>query len=267
MIKHSNKSVFSLRKKHFMNKFPLITKESISCPNDHKTIQKSNCPKEIKITSNLNKSIKCKQRNSSSRIEHSEPRVQKSISSKSIFISSFKTSNIYQFHSSLLKLNKKKFKQNLLNVKTLNKLNYSETQPNVLTHNKTEEIDNKIQSFIIKKTEETKFNQRFLSKNTKGEEKKLLTNEIKRLQQKTYLHTNNSRRSLPKLTNKSYRQRSEQNETKFLIHNQINKISYIKVLNPFFELNREGKIPVLMEDGHCLLSLLNDSFRYLHNKK
>jgi hypothetical protein len=192
--------------------------------------------------------------------------------------SQLKAPDIYRFHSKLIEPTRKKYLlrnnslKNIINPKKLfnellddNNNNELEDKQNNIesddvnnnNNSKQNNISNtdKQKEFFIKQKKRFLFNQKFFIKKTSPDCRKILTHEIIQAKGKLGLNKQNhpyNEMQLPKRIDKP------------LIIRHLERYFYIRKKNPLLEINNEGKLPAMLDDGAYMQMLLNDEF---HNIK
>ena len=190
--------------------------------------------------------------------------------------SQLKAPDIYQFHSKIIGPNRKKYLlrnnslKNIINPKKLfnelldnnNELedkenNIESDDVNNNNNSKQNNIENteKQRDIFMKQKKRFLFNKKFFVKKTTPECKKILTHEIIQAKGKLGLNKQNhpyNELQLPKRIDKP------------LIIKHLERYFYIGKKNPLLEINNEGKLPAMLDDGAYMQMLLNAEF---HNIK
>ena len=168
-----------------------------------------------------------------------------------------KIPDIYQFHSKVVRENKKKY---FINNTREDIANYNKLLMDILSKKNQDENKNdlfsngdkgKHWSIVHEQNMKNMFNRKFFLRKTPKDLKKIISEEINKAKMKLGLDKDGHRYNEIQL--------EKGTEVPSVVKN-LERYHYVGKENPLLEINREGKLPSMVDDGAYMQMLLNDGF-------
>lgn len=177
-----------------------------------------------------------------------------------------KIPDIYQFHSKLINANKQKY---IINSSREDIMNHNKLLMDILSsknNNQHEDKNNMLNvrdkdkhwSILHEQNMKHMFNKKFFLKKTPKDLKKILSKEITSAKTKLGLDRDSHRYNEIQF--------AKANEVPSIVKH-LEKYHYVGKENPLLEINREGKLPSMVDDGAYMQMLLNDGFNNIKHDK
>ena len=178
-----------------------------------------------------------------------------------IFVSQLKVPDMFQFHNKIVKASQKKYldRTNSVDISVsnfdemLNEEGNNVNNNNIrsLFYKKSNESKSTQNIFDVcrKKCEEKKIEMHFIKKRVPQPIKKILVKEVlDTRQKKNYKYSQINKKTKPQMS---------------LCLQKLKHYFYISKQNPVLEINKEGKLPNIIDDGALMNKLLVDGFKQI----
>ena len=176
-----------------------------------------------------------------------------------------KIPDIYQFHSKLIHENKQKY---IINSSREDILNHNKLLMDILSKKNNQHDDKndmfnerdkgKYWSIVHEQNMKNMFNKKFFLKKTPKDLKMIISKEINKAKTKLGLDKDNHRYNEIQL--------AKATEVPSVVKH-LERYHYVGKENPLLEINREGKLPSMVNDGGYMQMLLNDGFNNIKHEE